>query len=108
MIAFMDIGDIVDDDQQFVPMERIPPAARRAVASVKVKRVSRKRVGRGDDAVEVTLEVISVRLADKLAALDKLCRHLNLFRDLPPLDQVLGLLPKQIAAEIRQQLEPTG
>lgn len=79
LVAFSDIGEVVDfsrTDPRLRPADEIPETARRAVASMKVRRYTQ---GHGDDAREV--EVTEFKLWDKLAALEKLGRHLGLFKD---------------------------
>jgi phage terminase small subunit len=75
-LANSDIGDILDfsaDLPRLRPASAIPAAARRAIASVKVKRHGEKT---GDDAQVV--EVQEFKLWDKLAALRELALHLGL------------------------------
>jgi len=90
-LAFSDIGDVVDltdrDHPRLKPHADIPPDARRAV-----QEIGRTRHG------------VRVRMADKLAALDKVFRHLGLFRDLPPLEVLLGALPPAVAEAVRAAL----
>lgn len=77
-LAFSDLGQILDftgDDPRLRPAEDIPEAARRAVASIKVRRVVEAGAGEGKREVEVT----EFKLWDKLAALEKAARHLGLF-----------------------------
>jgi phage terminase small subunit len=74
-----DIGDILDftgTDPQLRPVNQIPERARRAIASVKVKRYWE---GYGDDARQV--EVTEFKLWDKLSALEKVGKHLGLYVD---------------------------
>lgn len=78
-VALSDIGQVLDfsgTDPHLRPCRDIPEAARRAIAAVKVRRYTE---GRGDDAREV--EVTEFKLWDKLAALDKLAKHLGLLKD---------------------------
>lgn len=79
-VAFLDPADVLDfasgPSVRLRDADRIPEDARRAIASIKVKRYAE---GRGEAAKEV--EVIEFRLCDKLSALDKLGRHLGLFAD---------------------------
>jgi phage terminase small subunit len=94
-VAFADIGDVIGDDWRPLPLTEIPPAARRTVA-----RLSIRRAPDGSESV-------SVVLCSKLAALDKLCRHLGLYRELPPLEVLLNALPPGFAAEVRRALTAT-
>ncbi len=79
-VAFSDLGDVLDfsgDEPRLRPANEIPEDARRAVASVKVRRYTE---GSGDDAREV--EITEFRLWPKLEALEKLAA-----RFLPPAPQ---------------------
>lgn len=78
-LAFSDIGQILDfsaDVPRLKEPATITEAARRAISAVKVKRTLE---GAGDNAHEV--EVTEFRLWSKTDALDKLARHLGLFKD---------------------------
>lgn len=77
-LAFSDIGQVLDfsgPTLKLRPPETINEDARRALASVKVRRYTE---GSGDEAREV--EVSEFKLADKLTALGKLGRHLGMFK----------------------------
>lgn len=79
LIAKSDIGQILDfsgTDPHLRPASEIPEKARRAISSVKVRRVLE---GKGDEAREV--ELTEFKLWDKNTALDKLARHLKLLTD---------------------------
>jgi phage terminase small subunit len=79
MIAFSDLGQILDftgDVPQLLPANAIPEPARRALSSVKVKRYLE---GKGEHAKEV--EVTEFKLWSKIDALEKLAKHLGLFKD---------------------------
>lgn len=81
-IAFADIGEGFEPNpdggmDRPVPLSRMPPAARKAVRSVKVKRRLVKCKASGDLIEEV--EEVEYKFHSKLDALDKLCRHLGLF-----------------------------
>ena len=79
LIAFSDIGDILDFTNGHVRLRNardIPKRARRAISSMKVKRYME---GHGEDAVEV--EVTEFKLWSKESGLEKLAKHLNLLGD---------------------------
>lgn len=84
-IAFFDPDDCFESDESNGglprprPWEEITAATRRAIKSVKVKR--RKLKGDKDDTVSVEIEEIEYKFHDKLAALDKLCKHLGLTKE---------------------------
>jgi phage terminase small subunit len=94
-VAFADIGQVLDL-KTFTIRPHLPPEVRRAVAVLEQVTTTTRR--------GVTRTTIQVRMHDKLAALDRLCRHLGLFRELPPLEAVLALLPPAVAAAIREEL----
>jgi len=103
-IAYADPDDIYGPDPTTGfpvprPWKDIPPAARKVIASVKVKR--NRRVN-GDEEWEY--EELEYRTHSKDAALDKLCRRLNLYRDIPPLEVILGAITPELAAAVRAEL----
>lgn len=78
-LGFSDIGQVLDltgETPRLRAPAEIPEAARRAIASVKVRRYTE---GRGDDALEV--EVIEFKFWDKNAALEKLGKRLAMWKD---------------------------
>lgn len=78
-LALSDIGDILDMSGPVPRLKAasdIPPHARKAISSVKVKRHIE---GTGDAAREV--EIIEFKLWDKLQALDRAMKYLGLLRD---------------------------
>ena len=84
-VAFSDIGDLFDHNGQPVPVHRLDPITRSAVAAVSI--------GRVDGPAGVVSETFRVRFWDKLRALELLARHLGLDRTPPPLEAVLWALP---------------
>jgi phage terminase small subunit len=78
-LALSDIGDILDFSGETLrvrPACDIPGRARRSISSVKVKRYTE---GHGDAAREV--EMIEFKLWDKLSALEKLGKHIGMFKE---------------------------
>lgn len=78
-IGLSDIGEIIDfsgENPRLRPANTIPERARRAIASIKLRR---QIEGKGDDAREV--EVLEFRLWSKPEALRDLGRHKKLFTD---------------------------
>lgn len=71
-----DVLDFTDEVPRLKPANQIGPDAQRLLSAVKVKRYFE---GSGDNAREV--EVVSFKLWSKDAALDKLMRHLGLYKD---------------------------
>jgi phage terminase small subunit len=79
LLGRSDIGQVLDftgDELRLRPANLIPESARRAISSVKVRRYTE---GHGDDARQV--EVTEFKLWDKLSALEKVGKHLDLFRE---------------------------
>lgn len=79
LIAYSDIGEIIDftgTEPKLRPANEIPEGARRAIQSVKVRRVLK---GKGKQAR--TVEITEFRLWSKPHALDKSGQHLGLFKD---------------------------
>lgn len=80
-VARSDIGEMMDFTAadglpRLRPVNQISESARRAISSFKVKRVWE---GTGDDARPV--DVVEFKLWDKLSALDKLGKHLGLWKE---------------------------
>jgi phage terminase small subunit len=75
VIAFLDPAELLDEDEQgneaLRALADLPPWARRALKSVKFKRVAR----------EPNAEVVEYQFADKVAALQTLARMFGLLRD---------------------------
>ncbi len=96
LVAFADIGDVIDFARADRPRVRsvIPASARKAIAAVKIKRLPNPPGA----------ELVEFKLYDKLAALEKLGKHLGLFGDLPPLEVLLAALPPDLASCVRQAL----
>lgn len=79
LIAFSDLDQILDfsgEEPRLKPANQIPASAKKALSSVKVKRYLE---GKGDDAR--TVEVTEFKLWSKDAALEKLGKHLGIFKD---------------------------
>lgn len=106
-VAFADADDVYEPDEanRGLPIPRpwrdIPPATRKAIQSVKIKR---KRLVSDEDETAWEIEELEYRFHPKMDALDKLCKKLGLFADLPALEVLLGGLPANIAAIVRASL----
>jgi phage terminase small subunit len=101
-LAFSDLGQVLDFAGNELQLRRpgdIPESARRALASVKVRRVFE---GAGEDKVPVDL--IEFKLWDKRAALVDLGKHLGLWKERDPLEVLLAGLDAGIADAIRRAL----
>lgn len=90
-LAFSDIGDVADLSKPSAPRLRkggsIHPDARKAVQEI-----------------SQTANGVKIKLYDKGAALDRIFKHLGLYRELPPLDAVLALLPDGLRERVRAEL----
>lgn len=98
-LAFSDLGEVVDLND-FALRQRMPPTARRAISSVKLRKTTTTNARGGKKEVQA----IDLKMHAKADALDKLSRHLGLYKDLPPLETVLALLPPVMAATVRAEL----
>lgn len=114
-LATSDVGDILDFTAEdgvprLKPARQIPAHARRAIASVKVRRVVEREpvpdpeTGRPAGTRAVPVDVIEFKLWDKPGAQERLAKHLGLFRELPPLETLLALLPPELAGPLRRAL----
>lgn len=104
MFAEADIGhafDLTADDWVPLPPRQIPFETRRAIASCKYKK--RDEYDRDGNKVATVVDA-EYRFVDKLAACDKLMRHLGLYKDLPALEVLLGILPPELREQVRAAL----
>lgn len=90
-LAFTNLSDLMDtsdpENPRMRPRKDVPASAWAAVQSI-----SRTKDG------------VRVKLFSKDAALDRLMRHLGLYKDLPTLELLLGALPEGMAAEVRRAM----
>lgn len=104
LLANYDVGgafDLSKDDWVLLPPRQIPIETRLAIVGIKFKR--RRETGPGG-VTRATVEDVEYKFADKLAARDKLMRHLGLYKDLPPLEVLLAALPTDVAQAVRAAL----
>ncbi len=102
-VAFFDPGEafaVKDGEMVARPLADMPPAARRVIAAVRIKR----RIIKSDGVTTHLTEDIDYKFASKLDALDKLCKHLNLYAEREPLDQFLARLPAALGEALRQAI----
>ena len=99
--SFTDLATWDEDYLTFIPSEQLPDAARRSVQAVKVKRVSRV----SPDGAETNTVEMEIRQHDKLSALDKIAKHLGLYRPEEGTGRTSGLdaLVELMAARKRQR-----
>lgn len=131
-IGFSDIGDILDfsgPSPRMRPAHEITPAARRAIASCKVRRIVERRIVEVNGLavpVEDTVEVTEFKLWDKLSALTTLAKYLGLLTSKSSEEQhamvesFLASLPERLQELVREKMrqklqvtkvetnEPTG
>lgn len=102
-IAFADIGmafDLTKSTPVLLAPRDIPFDTRQAITAIKLKR----RVIKHDGEEDYEVEEWEYKFADKVSALDKLSKHLGLYQELPPLDQILMLLPEPVRETVRAAL----
>lgn len=81
-IAFADPIDLIEKDakgnEQLRSIRNIPYKARLALASIKAKVVSVKKLGTGTvEEVQKTTTIVEYKLNDRVAALDKLMKYMG-------------------------------
>lgn len=99
-VAFADVGDLFDGQGNLLPIRDIPLDTRKAIQSVKVtggRLTGRPASGRRRSR---TAEIAEIKFWDKLAALEKLCRHLGLTTEITPVEALLASLPRELAAKL--------
>lgn len=93
LIAFADPEDVFQEDPSTkLPVPRkwntVPPSAKRAIKSIKIK----KRIVRSNEDYVEEVEEVEYRFHDKTKALDMLAKHLGLFKESDALAKLLGML----------------
>ncbi len=78
-VAFSNFTKMFGPDNQPLPPSGIPHVLGRAIASMKVQMTTRRLIGKGEDAVEETVQIIGVTLAPKLVATELLATWLGVF-----------------------------
>lgn len=94
-LAYSHIGQVVNP-RTFQVRKYIPPEVWRAIAQLEITPQGRGRPPK-----------VKVRMHGKPEALDKVFRHLGLYKELPPLETILALLPPTLAAQVRAELAAT-
>jgi hypothetical protein len=93
-VAFSDITKTFGPDNLPLPPSEIPHVCGRAIASMTVRKTTRRMIGKGEDAVEETVQIIGVTLAPKLVAIDLLAKRLGMYAPrVPPEVSVVLSLP---------------
>ncbi|MBA4192521.1 MAG: hypothetical protein C0467_31525 [Planctomycetaceae bacterium] len=107
-VAFFDPLDLFEHSPtsfRFRNFREVPYGSRQVITSFKAKRVRTRTTTAAGTTVTETVEILSVKWADKLRALDMLMRHHGLYKDLPPLEVLLAMLPKGMGDAVREQLQ---
>jgi len=111
-VALADPLDFIDRDTGNIkPLDKVPPRSRLSVKSIKAKVVSRKLEKFTDDAgeeqiAEVTTEIVEIGLNDRVAALDKLMKHLGQY--MQDNQQKFGIKSEAEADALREKLKARG
>ena len=74
-VGFLDPGEMLDDQDNLLPIRQMPLAVRRAIAGFDVEEIY---AGRGEEREKIG-RVKKIRLCNKNDALDKLAKWLGLF-----------------------------
>lgn len=92
-VAFADPADLFEEDADGAlspkRLSQVPPATRRAVQAIKVKR---RRLKSDKDKTAWEVEEIEFKLADKMSALDKLCKYTGIAKDGAALEELIRAL----------------
>lgn len=111
-VAMADPLDFIDRDSgNLLPLDKVPPRSRLAVKKIKCKVVSRKLEkftdAAGDEQIaEVTTEIAEIELSDRVAALDKLMKHLGQYQK--DNAQKHGIKSQAEADAIKEKLKQRG
>lgn len=111
-VALADPLDFLDRETgNILPLDQVPRRARMSVKSIKAKVVSRKLEKFTDDAgdeqiAEVTTEIVEIGLNDRVAALDKLMKHLGQY--MKDNEQKFGIKSEAEADALREKLKARG
>lgn len=89
-IGLFDPSDMFDVDGKLLPIHKISPKARAAIASIEVEEIR-------TDGEEITVRVKKVKLWDKNSAIEKLMKHMGMFekdnsQKLPHYEEMLRLI----------------
>lgn len=98
-IAFVDPEELQDEDGNVRKLRDIPVDVRKAIAGVDVSRT--KTYTDKESGVTTEEQVLKYRLWDKNAALAKLCKHLGLDAEVPPLEALLNMFPPDVRDAVR-------
>lgn len=111
-VALADPLDFLDRETgNILPLDQVPRRARMSVKSIKAKVVSRKLEkftdGNGEEQIaEVTTEIVEIGLNDRVAAMDKLMKHLGQY--MQDNQQKFGIKSEAEADALREKLKARG
>ena len=83
-IAWTDLTEIVDFDGQHMTMrafESLTPAQRACIKDWKIRTVTRMEVGEDGKPVPVEVDMVEIKLHDKLKALELYAKHIGMERE---------------------------
>lgn len=104
-LAFADPNDLYEPDGEGMPVPRhwrtVPAMARKAIASLKVKR---KRLKSDSDATAWEVEELEYKFHSKTDAIEKLCKRLNLFASEPEGGNAAGGVSVEFLTRLVAQL----
>lgn len=107
-IAFadpIDLFDVTGDDPKLRSVRQMPARTRRAISSIKVKKIPNFGYEDGKKVrLPVDEELVEIKFWNKLDALDKLMKHLGLAKEITPLDALLAALGPQLGEQVRRAL----
>lgn len=103
--SFTELANWDEDSLSFIPSDALAEAAKRSVKSVKSKRVIRR-----DESGETETVEMEISQHDKLSALDKIAKHLGMYRPEEGTGRTSGLdaLVELMAARKLQRDEERG
>lgn len=99
-VAWADPLELFDNRGNPRPMRKVPYQLRQAIQTVKVSKEQTRREG----TKTTKSSVIEFKLNDRMAALDKLMKHLGLTQEITPLDAFIAALPAGLGKQVRAAL----
>ena len=100
LIGFSDIGEILDFSGEQIRLKSAREIDRHARKSIKSFKTKTTQKGE-----EFVVQENEFQLWDKLAALEKIAKHINLYEQLEPIDVILAMLPPKAREAVRQAIE---
>jgi len=103
-IAFSDPIDLFDEKGQPLPLHEIPFEVRKVIKGFKLRSTKTETISSGKKTKKVTYEILEYIPYDKIDALQIICKHLGINKEIPPLEALMNLLPKNVAEKLRKLL----